>query len=396
VVEVALPKSSISSAPFAKYWLIAIELLLAMLIGLGLTLVGMGGGAWILGGIAAGALVYYLYRLLYGAEVQPNRKARKIGQVIIGLTIGLSLQQSNIDIFSSQWLFFLGLPLFLMICGGLIGVLYSLLEKTDLLTAMLATTPGNIGVMATMAADYSKNAPLVSLIQLTRFTSVIFAMPMIANVTLPHSAGQSLGSLINHFLTLKVNHLPLSALVLGVASLAVYLGGKLKIPVAGFFCAIAIGLAFDVLPLIFPSLSSIDFQLPPLFNMVGQILLGVTIGEYWGMNPRLKRSTVLFAPIPVVLMFAAAFLAAVIARLLTSWDWLTCLLVTAPGGSPEMIWIALTLHHDTEIITAGHLIRLLVINLSLPLLISLACFLDQRFKAAPETVSEGAAKSEIS
>lgn len=379
MVEVALQRLSVSSRLSAKPFIIFAELFFAGLVGLGLTAAGMGGAAWIIGGIVAGAIVSHLYCWLFDTRIQPNRKARKIGQMMIGLTIGLSLQQSNLDILSSQWLFFLGLPIFLMICGAVIGIAYAYIERTDLLTGMLATTPGNIGVMASMAADYSKNAGVVSLIQLMRFTSVILAMPMIANVTIAHPPINSLADLLSHLFSLQIDRLPLSLLVLAVAFVATYLGGKVRIPVAGFFCAIAVGLAFSALPLLLPALSVLDFRLPPLFNLIGQVLLGITIGEYWGINPKLKWSTIATALIPVGLMFGAAFLAAGIARLITHWDWLTCLLVTSPGGSPEMIWIALTLNHNTEIVTAGHLVRLLIINLSLPLLISIACWLDRHF-----------------
>ncbi len=375
--EVALPKVKAHSKSMTGYWIFATEGLVAIAIGFGLTALGLGSAAWILGGIGAGALVFYGYRMSGNSPIQPNRKARKVGQIIIGLTIGLSLQQSNLTLFSSHWLFLLGLPLFLLVSGGLIGGIYAQIEKTDLLTAMLATSPGNIGVMASIAADYSKSASLVSLVQLMRFTSVILVMPMIVNGAIAHSTHSSFKELLSPLLTLQISQLPLSCLILAVASLAVYLGGKLKIPVAGFFCAIAIGLAFDILPLLFPPLASFDFRLPPLFSVVGQVLLGITIGEYWGINPRLKGSTVANAVIPVSLMFGVTFLAAAGARLLTSWDWLTCLLIAAPGGSPEMIWIALTLNHNVEIVTAGHLIRLLIINLSLPGLISVACYLDR-------------------
>jgi uncharacterized membrane protein AbrB (regulator of aidB expression) len=70
-------------------------------------------------------------------------------------------------------------------------------------------------------------------------------------------------------------------------------------------------------------------------------------------------------------------LSAAIAKLSTNWDWLTCLLVAAPGGSPEMILIALTLNHNVEIVTLGHLIRLLTINLALPGLVVLVRYLEQ-------------------
>lgn len=76
--------------------------------------------------------------------------------------------------------------------------------------------------------------------------------------------------------------------------------------------------------------------------------------------------------IPVALMLMSALLAALLIQHLTSWNWLICLLITAPGGSPEMIWIALTLQQAPDLVTAGHIIRLLLINLSLPLLLAFA------------------------
>jgi uncharacterized protein len=59
--------------------------------------------------------------------------------------------------------------------------------------------------------------------------------------------------------------------------------------------------------------------------------------------------------------------ASLIAMQLTNWDCLTCLLVTAPGGSAEMILVALALDHNVDIVTGGHLVRLIAINCSLPI-----------------------------
>ena len=67
----------------------------------------------------------------------------------------------------------------------------------------------------------------------------------------------------------------------------------------------------------------------------------------------------------------SGFVAATIANFFTSWDWLTCMLVTAPGGSTEMILVALTLDRHPEIVTLAHSVRLMALNLSLPLWIFL-------------------------
>ncbi len=96
------------------------------------------------------------------------------------------------------------------------------------------------------------------------------------------------------------------------------------------------------------------------------------------MNPHLGRATIARATVPVILMFMAGCLAAGMARLFIHADWLTCLLVAAPGGSPEMIWISLSLNHNVEIVTASHLVRLLTLNIALPGLVSLVNYLDSK------------------
>ncbi|MCA1994646.1 MAG: AbrB family transcriptional regulator, partial [Coleofasciculus sp. S288] len=250
-------------------------------------------------------------------------------------------------------------------------------------TALLATTPGNIGVVASIAADYARNLPLVSLVQLLRFTSVMLVMPSIAsvlvtNVALRHSPHQSMLQFLWQLLAIPLPTAIAVSGLLAIALVAAYLGSRFKIPMAAFLGAIVIGLIADNASLLMPSLSFIDLTLPLAFSLVGQILLGITIGEHSGINPPLKPAIIARAAIPVSLMFLATAAFAGIIHSLTAWHWLTCLLIAAPGGSPEMIWIALTLHQDTEIVTAGHIIRLLTINLALPFLLFLVNYYDRQ------------------
>ncbi|UBF26875.1 AbrB family transcriptional regulator [Kovacikia minuta CCNUW1] len=376
MTETTLLKPCGSAGLASPYFLVFLELVFAVLIGLGLISVGAAGGAWMLGGIAAGALVFYSYRSFPQQTVQPNRNSRKVGQILIGLMIGFSIQQNHLTDLSWQLPTFIAIALFLLMSGGVIGFLYSYLEKIDLLTATLATTPGNIGVMASIAADYEKNTALVSLVQLLRFTTIILVVPLIANVSYSHNVGDTIHLLIRDFSSFSPTYLLLLCIVLLAAFLSVYLGGKLRIPVASFFCPIIVGVLFAWVLMLAPFETDAHFNLPPLLKVLGQILLGTTIGEYWGINPHLGKATVFRATIPVFLMFLAGGVAASLAKLLIHADWLTCLLLTAPGGSPEMIWISLALNHNVEIVTAGHLVRLLTLNIALPGLVSLACYLE--------------------
>ena len=142
-------------------------------------------------------------------------------------------------------------------------------------------------------------------------------------------------------------------------------------PSPPFFGSLLVGIAFNpVLPIVLGSAflggSDFSFHPPSFINVLGQSRLGITIGEYWGNKPTIQKRSIAAAFLSVGLTIAAALLASLVALQLTQWDWLTCLLVTAPGGAAEMILVALTLNHSVETVTAGHLVRLIAINTLLP------------------------------
>jgi len=377
MIHTALSLFRLPSVSLTACFMLLTELVLATVIGLGLLLLGCNGTAWILGGIAAGAIVFIVSRSRLQINATPNRNARKMGQLLVGLAVGFSVQHSNVKAIAGQ------IPVFVVLTGclllGSLGVaaIYTRIQKIDWLTAMLCTTPGNIGVMASIAADYGSNPALVSLVQLVRFTAVTSAIPLFANGSHPHDAWETLNQLTHHLIKPDGGDLIGLVAVLLIASLSVKLGETLKVPLPALMCPLLVGVGFNALVNAVPFLPSVNFNPPALMNLVGQILLGTTIGEYWGMNPNLGRWTIARSMVPAGFTLLAGLAVAVLAKLLTHWDWLTCLLVTAPGGSPEMIWIALTLNQDVEIVTAGHLVRLLTINALLPLMISWAVSLER-------------------
>lgn len=372
------PRSlKLPSAPLTAVGMVLSELLLAVVIGFGLLLLGADGTSWILGGIAAGAIVFRVSCTYLQIEATPNRTARKIGQLLVGLTVGFSVQHSDVGAIAGQ------IPIFALLTGclllGSLGVaaIYTRLQQTDWLTAMLATTPGNIGVMASIAADYGSNPALVSLVQLVRFTAVTSAIPLLAHISHAANAWETLYQLTHPLVSTDLGYLLQLGVVLMLASFSVRLGERLKLPVPGLMCPLAVGVGFNALMSAVPVLPSVEFHPPALLNLLGQILLGTTIGEYWGKNPNLGRFAIARAALPAALTLLVGVGTAGIAKLFTAWDWLTCLLVTAPGGSPEMIWIALTLNQDVELVTAGHLVRLIALNALLPVLVSISAQLEQ-------------------
>ncbi|MDZ7956894.1 MAG: AbrB family transcriptional regulator [Aulosira sp. DedQUE10] len=359
-----------------------LEMLLALPLGFSLAKFHIGGIAWIFGGIAAGTVVLQGCRIFYQYYPKPNRTARKVGMALVGLTVGASSSHSDLASVASSIPIFILLTFFLLLCGSCIGYIYSRLSQTNLLTAMLATVPGGVGIMAAIAADYGRNVTLVALVQALRVTTVVFLIPFIARTAVGNSWNQQTIPIQSNLLNFEPSQLGLLLLALGVTGLIVYLSVFLKIPAADFFGAILIGIAFNPFLDLLPFAHDIHFTPPRLINLVGQMLLGITIGEYWGDKPSFNTRTIGYAVMSVVMTLIAGAIAAMLAMQLTSWDWLTCLLVTAPGGSAEMILVSLVLNHNVEVVTTGHLVRLIAINSSLPIWIFLFRRLDGKLSEA--------------
>ncbi len=360
---------------------LGLELLLALPFGVVLSRFHVGGVAWIFGGIASGAAVLQTARIFYNYCPKPNRTARKIGMALVGLNVGFAISRGNLADAAFGIPVFVFLTLFLLACGSLIGYIYSRLSKINLLTAMLATVPGGVGPMSAIAADYGRNVTLVSLVQALRVTCVVFLIPLIVRIFHPggliYPQARSIKAAL---LGLYGVDLQLLLLALLLGGLGVYLAVLCKVPAGDFFGALLVGIVFNPLLQWLHFFGDVRFSPPLLVNLLGQMLLGITIGEYWGDKPNLDKKPVTYALMSVVMTLATGAIAAMLAMQITSWDWLTCLLVTAPGGSAEMILVALALNHNVEIVTAGHLVRLIAINSSLPLWLVMFRLLEDRTK----------------
>ena len=348
-----------------------LEIVVALFLGGAIAYLGLGSVAWIFGGMGAGVIVVKSYQSILKKTLKPNKLGRKIGQGMVGLSIGFAIADSNLLAASSRLPLFIFLTLFMLLCGGGIGYFYSRISHTNLLNAMLATVPGGVATMSSIAAEYNRNVSLVAMVQTLRITSVILIIPLIAG-TFGTTANQSTFSLQDYLL---INDNPIYWFLLIVAIATAWLGvkiaGKLHIPASSFFGTLIVGIVFNYGLVYLPLIGDANFTPPPAISLIGQILLGITVGEAWSDRVDITGKNISCAFISVALTIISGFVAATIATSITSWDWLTCMLVTAPGGSTEMILVALALDHNPEIVTVAHSVRLMALNLSLPLWIFL-------------------------
>ncbi len=347
-----------------------LEIIVALFLGIALAHLGLGSVAWIFGGMGAGVIVIKSYQSLSGKSVKPNKIGRKIGQAMVGLSIGFAIADSNLIAASAKLPLFVFLTIFMLLCGSGIGYIYARISKTNLLNAMLATVPGGVATMSSIAADYDRNVSLVAMVQTLRITSVILIIPLIAG-TSGNSSTQNVFSIQNYLIDTNPVYLLFLILSIATAWLGVYIASKLNIPASSFFGTLLVGILFNYGMNSIPFVPDVHFTPPQAISLIGQILLGITVGEAWSERVDINGKNIIHAFISVAMTIASGFVAATIASFITSWDWLTCMLVTAPGGSTEMILVALALDHNPEIITVAHSVRLMALNLSLPLWIYL-------------------------
>ena len=367
----------IQIATISRFLIVMLEIIVAQFLGIAISYLSLGSIAWIFGGMGASVIVIKSHQVIFKKTIKPNKVGRKIGQAMVGLSIGFAIADSNLWAVSSQLPLFIFLTSFMLFCGSGIGYFYARISQTNLLNAMLATVPGGVATMSGIAAEYDRNVSLVAMVQTLRITSVILIIPLIAGIS-ELNIERTAFSLQDYSVNNDPIYLCLLTLAIISAGLGIKIATKLRIPAASFFGTLVVGIIFNSGISYLPYIHNFDFTPPQAISIVGQILLGITVGEAWSNRVNITGKNVTYAFISVAMTIMSGFVAATIATQLTSWDWLTCMLVTAPGGSTEMILVALALDHNPEIVTVAHSVRLIALNLSLPLWIFLFRYWEKR------------------
>lgn len=358
------------------------ELVAALGIAGGLVALHAGSIAWLLSGVLSGWLVLKLASRR-DPSLMPNRRSRRTGQALIGLAMGFSLNPDLLARVLPDIPLLLALVAGMIATGVVVGLAYAATAGVDLGSALYATMPGGAGIMASVAAERDRDTSLVAIIQASRIVAVVVTIPVVIGLFgsggahgVPGAATASPFSLHTYLAGMTLERAG-ALVVLGVVVLGVVIGlSRLRLPVAPLFGALAVGLVAALA--LSAAGSGLDARLAPPdgVHLVGQVLLGLTIGEYLGKYGGVPARTLLLGLGSVAATILAGLGAALVAFLLTSWSALTCVLVTAPGGAAEMLAIASALGGRFEVVTVGQLFRQLAINGLLPLWILLFARLE--------------------
>lgn len=138
------------------------------------------------------------------------------------------------------------------------------------------------------------------------------------------------------------------------------LGHRLNIPAGGMIGAI-------LAVMIYKQSTQTIIVLPAKFEILAQILIGISIGAGFTHDFFIRLKSVFFPAIfTILLLLLFCVFLAIILKKITGLDIVTSLLATTPGGLTEMSSFSLVFKAETVVVLTIHLFRILAISVLIP------------------------------
>jgi len=273
----------------------------------------------------------------------------------------------------------------LAILGGslVVAKVYCSRGPVDGITAGMATLPGGIGIMPSVAAELGRPADLVAMVQAFRMTVVVLLVmvtTVVSDAGAPDTAVPDAvavgGSHAKAWLPPNPAAWGYVAVLLAGAFVAARIAREVRVPVPTLLGPLLFGCLF-ALGLRAAGVEPAALVAPFAQEAAGQALLGITVGEYLAQRYRGSRGALSGGLLGVL---ATCLLAVGIASGMTAlspWSFLTCLLMVAPGGAPEMVVIAAATGDELTLVLAAQTGRQVLVNVLMPVWIRLFTRFDR-------------------
>lgn len=318
---------------------------------------------WVLTGLAVGWIVTAAFRRV--SDVQsPNASTRQVGQVLVGVALGPVLAAQSMGDALVYLPLLLGAVVVVLAGSVAVARSYSRRCRVDGMTAGLATLPGGIGIMASVAAESGGKPALVALVQGVRVAVVVSVIPAI--IVLGGGAATAAAEDLPDVLPDSLLGYAVWAALVAAAFVAAAGARRLGVPVASLLGPMVLGIVVAVaVRLSGPETGALE--LPYVHVVVGQALLGITVGEYLAQDSHTTRRAAVGGFSGVLATFALSLVVAVLVHALTPWSFLTCVLMMAPGGAPEMIVLAAATPSELHLVVFAQMARQIAVNALMPL-----------------------------
>ena len=298
---------------------------------------------WMIGPLLAMAVCNFT-----GAQLRSLPGGRAAGQIVIGSALGLYFTPVVAGEVAEHWSLLFLAALIAIFLGVLGGWILSRASGIDAKTAFFASVPGGAAEMAILGERFHARVDRIALAQSLRVLIVVIVVPF----ALTYSGAHGDDLYIPVSLPFRLERL---ALLLAIGWAAAWLLHRLRMPNAFFFGPLAVAIAVTANEVQFSSLPA------PLTN-AGQLLLGCALGA------RFERRSLESAP-----RYVSAVLLSVVAAILVAagFGWAVAvaaglpvpsmILAMAPGGIAEMCITAKVLQLGVPLVTAAHVMRVLVL-----------------------------------
>ena len=310
--------------------------------------------AWMLGPMLAISIA-----ALSGIKVKMPKLVLSAILIILGLHIGNYIDQNLLSqmkdwIWTSVVMFFYILAS-IFIVSKYLQKFSGYKEKTSIFSA----APGALGPLLILAEYEKSDLSQVATAHLIRLIIIITLFPFFVVNFSPTEAME-----IEKFNYMDQNHLDLLILLIG-SIILIYIFDKIKVPaplLAGALVASGILQITEIASYKLPD-QSINFCL---------LILGASIGCRFAdksLNEVIKNTTHSF--VATALLVALGIIAAIVASYFVENNFLTLLLSYCPGGIYEVAVIAITFNLDPNFVAFHHIIRLLMILFTVPVILRL-------------------------
>ena len=298
---------------------------------------------WMLGPLVAMAGCNFA-----GGALRAAPGGREAGQVVIGTALGLYFTPLVAREVAAYWPLLLLAALFAILLGVFGGWTLRRIAGTDPTTAFFASVPGGATEMTLQGERLGARPDRVALAQSLRILMVVMLVPL----ALTYSGVHGSDNYQPAAMSLQWQGL---ATLLVLSAAAGFAFQRLRIPNAFMFGPLAV-----VIPL---TASELQFSsLPTLLSNCAQVLLGCALGA------RFERRSLAAAPRYVVGVLASVIVAIALSAgfaVALAWfsgiAWPTLVLALAPGGIAEMCITAKVLQLGVPLVTAAHVVRVLIL-----------------------------------
>jgi membrane AbrB-like protein len=273
---------------------------------------------------------------------------RELGQMMVGLSIGLRFTSATLLATLSLVPAMLGSTIYVMAYTMIAAFLFRPIAGANPTTSFFATAAGGMADMAIVAGKRGGDPAAVGIVHAIRVSTTVATVPL----------------LVIAFGTIGTNAVPAAATSQGLFWLA--LAFLLALPAVRLLRGTPIPNPWLVAPmLVGVALSTTDLmsvQMPIELIMLAQLLLGTWLGCQFKREVMARLPRAAFGGALVTLfMIGAAYAGALVLSAATGLSVSTAFLALAPAAMTEMVLTAKAMRLDVELVTAFHVVRIFLV-----------------------------------